>query len=99
MPRNIFITGGMGGIGQSCVRKFIAQGDLVTFTFAEDKANFAAAEKFAESCNGKATAVAIDMSDAESIRKTLLSVQSKMLDRYFGKCCCGRIGNRDNLCI
>ncbi len=50
MPRNIFITGGMGGIGQSCVRKFIAQGDLVTFTFAEDKANFAAAEKFAESC-------------------------------------------------
>jgi len=78
MPRNIFITGGMGGIGQASVRKFTAQGDLVTFTFAEDKANRDAAEKFAESCNGKATAVAIDISDAESIRKTLLSTQSKM---------------------
>ena len=78
MPRNIFITGGMGGIGQASVRKFTAQGDLVTFTFAEDKANRDAAEIFAESCNGKATAVAIDMSDAESIRKTLLTAQSKM---------------------
>jgi NAD(P)-dependent dehydrogenase (short-subunit alcohol dehydrogenase family) len=34
--RNILITGGMGGIGKSCVQKFITQGDQVVFTYAEE---------------------------------------------------------------
>lgn len=34
--RNIFITGGMGGIGKSCVEKFVDQGDQVVFTYAEE---------------------------------------------------------------
>ena len=58
MSRNIFITGGMGGIGQACVRKFIDQGDNVTFTFADEKANKVEAENFAQSFGSRARALA-----------------------------------------
>lgn len=78
MSRNIFITGGMGGIGQASVCKFIEKGDVVTFTFAEDKANRDAAESFANSLDGNATALPIDMSDAKSIRATLAKAIAKM---------------------
>ena len=45
--RNIFVTGGMGGIGKACVQKFINQGDKVVFTYAQEKSNEIEAEKFA----------------------------------------------------
>ena len=70
MSRNIFITGGMGGIGQACVQKFVQQGDKVMFTFATEKANQVEAEKLAKSIGPTATALAIDMGNPDSIRAT-----------------------------
>jgi NAD(P)-dependent dehydrogenase (short-subunit alcohol dehydrogenase family) len=76
--RNIFITGGMGGIGKSCVEKFVDQGDQVVFTYAEEKSNQIAAEEYAASLGKSATAIAIDMSDPTSIRSALTKSQSIM---------------------
>lgn len=78
MSRNIFITGGMGGIGQACVRKFIDQGDNVTFTFADEKANKVEAENFAQSFGSRARALGIDMGETDSIRKTLNEANKSM---------------------
>ena len=78
MTRNIFITGGMGGIGKASVRQFVAQGDVVTFTFVGGKANEQEAQEFAVSLKGDVTAVEIDMSDVQSLRSTLKNAISTM---------------------
>lgn len=58
MPsRNIFITGGMGGIGKSCVQKFVDQGNKVVFTYAGEKSNQIVAEEYAASVGNFATAL------------------------------------------
>ena len=76
--RNIFVTGGMGGIGKACVQKFINQGDKVVFTYAQEKSNEIEAEKFAKTLGPEATSIAIDMSDPTSIRGALEQSQSTM---------------------
>lgn len=78
MSRNIFITGGMGGIGKSSVRQFVAQGDVVTFTYAEGTTNRQEAEEFALSLQGEVTAVSVDMSNVESLRSTLKTAITQM---------------------
>jgi NAD(P)-dependent dehydrogenase (short-subunit alcohol dehydrogenase family) len=78
MSRNIFITGGMGGIGKASVRQFVAQGDVVTFTYAEGIGNQQEAQEFAQSLKGDVTGVVIDMSNAESLKSTLKTAISKM---------------------
>ena len=71
LKRVALVTGGMGGIGQACVQKFVQQGDKVMFTFATEKANQAEAEKLAKSIGPTATALAIDMGNPDSIRAAL----------------------------
>jgi NAD(P)-dependent dehydrogenase (short-subunit alcohol dehydrogenase family) len=71
MPRNIFVTGGMGGIGRACVKKFVEQGDRVTFTYAEGKLNHDEAESFAKSLGSEVFSLPIDMGKTDSIKNSL----------------------------
>jgi NAD(P)-dependent dehydrogenase (short-subunit alcohol dehydrogenase family) len=71
MSRTVFIAGGMGGIGKACVKKFISQGDTVTFTYAPGKTDESELADFLAALGEGATALAIDLSNPVSIKETL----------------------------
>lgn len=61
----------MGGIGKACVKKFISQGDTVTFTYAPGKTDESELADFLAALGEGATALAIDLSNPVSIKETL----------------------------
>ncbi|TDV41105.1 SDR family NAD(P)-dependent oxidoreductase [Actinophytocola oryzae] len=66
--RNVLITGGSGGIGRACVRRFAEAGDRVWFTyrFGKDRAETLVAETGAE-----CAAFELDQGDWESHERLL----------------------------
>ncbi len=70
---NILITGGSRGIGRACVERFTRDGHTVAFLY---KTNDAAAEALSAATG--ATALRVDVSDADAVRAAVAEITKKI---------------------
>jgi NAD(P)-dependent dehydrogenase (short-subunit alcohol dehydrogenase family) len=73
-PRNVFVTGGSGGLGAAISRRFAAGGDRVFVTYCENQAGADAVVKDLESTGGRAQSVHINLAQPDSITAALNEV-------------------------
>lgn len=73
----VLVTGGSRGIGQALVRRFAEEGAVAVFTYAANEA--AAHELAAEvmSKGGRASAVRVDVRDADGMASTIDMIESE----------------------
>jgi NAD(P)-dependent dehydrogenase (short-subunit alcohol dehydrogenase family) len=73
-PRNVFVTGGSGGLGAAISRRFAEGGDRVFVTYCENQAGADAVVKDLESTGGRAQSVHINLAQPDSITAALNEV-------------------------
>jgi NAD(P)-dependent dehydrogenase (short-subunit alcohol dehydrogenase family) len=73
-PRNVFVTGGSGGLGAAISRRFADGGDRVFVTYCENQAGADAVVTDLESTGGRAQSVHIDLAQPDSITAALNEV-------------------------
>lgn len=73
-PRLVVVTGGASGIGEACVRRFVADGDRVVIA---DR-NLEGASRLAESLGTAACALPIDLGDDASVRQAAQTVEASL---------------------
>jgi NAD(P)-dependent dehydrogenase (short-subunit alcohol dehydrogenase family) len=73
-PRNVFVTGGSGGLGAAISRRFADGGDRVFVTYCENQAGADAVVTDLESTGGRAQSVHIDLAQPDSITSALNDV-------------------------
>lgn len=72
--RLVVVTGGASGIGEACVRRFVADGDRVVIA---DR-NLQGAQRLADELGPAAVAQSIDLADEDSVRQAAQAVESTL---------------------
>ena len=67
----VLVIGGTGGVGSECVRTFHNHGAKVVFTYNSNKDE---ATKIVDELNGKVSAIQLDLSNENSVKKSLSEI-------------------------
>ena len=79
------VIGGTGGVGSECVRTFHNHGAKVVFIYNSNKDE---ATKIVDELNGKVSAIQLDLSNENSVKKSLSEInQSNPRNKHYYKCC------------
>ena len=72
-----FVTGGLGGIGQACVKALVAHGCNVAFTYAEGHEPESRASNFVELNPEHLSAHALSLQSSESIKTSMQEAMNR----------------------